>query len=206
MGIPATKPDSIEAPKVDFEKRYKDTQGAYTKSQQELKVLKAKLQAMEKLTTPQVNIPPEMKAELDELKYSNPDEWRAKINVLEQKAKDTLKEEVETEASKVIVEDTLVTRQKQLEEFNRSHPELKLTDDVIKYDIPPRITTQLEQGKITFEQFLEQASNFLSAPKVIGDGNTVTNQPDLTTVGGDSTPTKASTDKDIVTSYKDEIY
>lgn len=191
---------------VDYEKRFKDTQSAYTKSQQELKAAKAKLEALEKLSQPTIQIDEATQQELDDLKYSDPDAWRVKMNTLEQDAKvkhENLLEEVATQASTQV---ELERRANLLEQYNISHPNMPITDELIRLDVPNRITTKLEKGEISFDDFIVEVHNFLYTPKKVGDGNKVLNQPNLNTFGGGSTPQKAAVSKDIVASYKNEIY
>lgn len=214
MGIPDNKTatstpntvDSSEESKIDYEKRFKDTQAAFTRSQQALKEKEAKLAALEKLTQPSLNLDEATKAELDTLKYEDPDAWRAKVNQLEREAAQKHQETLD-EAGRLAAQQAELERRAQvLEEFNSSHPTLQITDEVIQYDVPPRITKKLEDGSISFEAYLEEVHNYLNTPKVIGDGNKTLNQPDLTKTGGDSTPTKGAVDIDIAKDYADMVF
>ena len=69
---------------IDWEKRFKDTQAAYTKAQQKLKETEAKAKVLEELSKPRVELPKEVAEELDDLKYKDPDAWRLKLAALEQ--------------------------------------------------------------------------------------------------------------------------
>jgi len=202
----STSTDNQNGSSVDFEKRFKDTQGAYTKSQQELKATKARLDALEKLTTPKVELDEATKQELDDLKYDNPDAWRAKMNKLETEAHNKHKGTL-NEAGKMAAQQAELERRAQvLTEFNASQPNLVLTDEVIQLDVPNRINKKLESGEVTFEAYLEEVANYLQAPKVIGDGNQTLNQPDLSKVGGDEKPSDGAVKKDIVKDYKNLVF
>jgi len=190
---------------VDFEKRFKDTQGAYTKSQQELKAAQAKIDILEKLAKPKVELDEATKTELDDLKYSNPDEWRARVNKLEIEAINKQQESLTLAQQEAMREAELASRAQLLDEYNRANPNLVITDDVIKYDIPPRITKKLEDGEVSFEEFLNETKNYLEKPKKIGDGNKTLNQPNLGLQGGNDAPSKDALGKDIVANYKDII-
>jgi len=193
-------------PQVDYEKRYKDTQGAYTKSQQELKAAKAKLEVLEKLTTPKVELDESTKAELEDLKFSNPEAWRVKLNTLEKEAQNKHRETL-TEAERIARQQVeLENRTRVLKEFQASHPNLTITDEVIKYDVPPRITNRLEMGEISFEQYLDDVADYLNQGKVIGDGNSTLNQPNLKNVGGGDTATDGSVKRDIVKDYANIVF
>ena len=191
---------------VNYEKRFKDTQSAYTKSQQELKAAKAKLEALEKLTQPVVQLDEATQAQLDELKYSNPEAWRDKMNSLEAEAK--LKHlSVLSEAEKIAMQQAELEHRAQiLSEYNSKHPQNQITDEVIMFDVPPRITKKLENGEISFEQFLTEAHNFLYAPKKVGDGNKTLNQPNMRDFGGGTTPSTNAVDSSIIENYKNLVY
>lgn len=212
MSIPennnsATLPAGGEAEtNVNYEKRFKDTQSAYTKSQQELKAAKAKLEALEKLTQPVVQLDEATQAQLDELKYSNPEAWRDKMNSLEAEAK--LKHlSVLSEAEKIAMQQAELEQRAQiLSEYNSKHPQNPITDEVIMFDVPPRITKKLENGEISFEEFLSEAHNFLYAPKKVGDGNQTLKQPNMRDFGGGTTPTDNAVDSSIIENYKNLVY
>lgn len=191
--------------KVDFEKRYKDTQAAFTKSQQKLKAEQAKVQVLEQLTAPTIELDDATKQELDSLKFSDPDAWRARMNTLEKEAHNKHNEKI-TQAQQSAIQETEFERRAQiLADFQVSHPNLIINDEVIKYDVPPRISNKLESGEIDFETYLGEVKDYLTNGKVVGDGNKTLNQPNLSEVGGDDTPTDDATKKDIVKDYADLV-
>jgi len=191
---------------VNFKKRFLDTQSAYTKSQQELKATKAKLEALEKLTTPKVELDEAKKTELEDLKFSDPDKWRAELNRLELEAKSAYNATL-TEAEKLANQQSeLETRAQVLNDFLVSNPNVTINDDVINNDVPPRITKKLDSGEITFNDFLVEVTEFLSSPKVVGDGNTTLSQPNLGKIAGDSKPSSNAVNLDIAQIYNDTIY
>jgi len=191
---------------INWEKRFKDTQGAYTKSQQELKAIKAKLEALEKLTQPKVELDSATKAELDDLKYSDPDAWRAKMNSLEQEAQRKHREMLDEASQEARKAAELEHRQQVLRDFQASHPDIVINDEVIAYDVPPRITKKLDNGEISFEDFLNEVASYLKTPKVIGDGNSTLDQPNLSSTGGDDKPSDIAVKKDIVKDYKNLVF
>lgn len=205
----SSKPNGSDASanqEVDYEKRYKDTQGAFTKSQQTLKAANAKIEILEKLTTPKVELDEATKTELEKLKFSDPDAWRRELNKLENEAINSHRETLSEAEKESRRQSELENRSQVLAEFQKSHPELIINDDVIKYDVPPRITAKLETGEISFEQYLGDVRDYLSKGKTVGDGNKTLNQPNLKDVGGDSTPTDDATKKDIVKDYADIVF
>lgn len=191
---------------VDFEKRYKDTQAAYTKSQQELKAAKAKVDVLEKLTTPQIQIDAETQKELDDLKYSDPDAWRTKMNNLELDARSTHQNLISAAEQQAAIQAEMERRTQVLNEYNRSHPGFEITDEVIQLDVPTRITKKLESGELSFDDFLGEVKEFLYTPKKVGTTNKTLGQPNLGNLGGGDTPSDTAMSKDIVANYKNIAY
>lgn len=191
---------------VDYEKRYKDTQAAYTKSQQELKAAKAQVDVLEKLTTPQIQIDAETQRELDDLKYSDPDAWRTKMNNLELEARTKHQSTLSTAAQQAAMQAELERRTQVLDEYNRSHPGYEITDEVIQLDVPTRITKKLESGEISFDNFLTEVKDFLYSPKKVGTPNKTLGQPNLGNIGGGDTPSDTAVTLDIAANYKNIAY
>lgn len=191
---------------IDFEKRYKDTQAAYTKSQQELKAVKAKVDVLEKLTTPQIQIDAEAQKELDDLKYSDPDAWRTKMNNLEIDARSKHQNLISAAEQQAAIQAEMDRRTQVLNEYNRSHPGFEITDEVIQLDVPTRITKKLESGELSFDDFLGEVKEFLYSPKKVGTPNKTLGQPNLGNLGGGDTPSDTSISKDIVANYKNIAY
>jgi Skp family chaperone for outer membrane proteins len=192
-------------PTVDWEKRFKDTQAAFTKSQQELKAKEAKLAALEEITTPRVELDAATKERLEDLKFSDPDAWRAEVNRLEAEANKAHRERLASVEAEATKQAELERRASVLASFN-SYSDVKITDETIAYDIPARITKRLENGEVSFEQFLEEAASYLKAPKVVGDGNKTLEQPNLSEVGGNHSAAEYTAEPDSVASYRNEIY
>ena len=167
----------------DYKKRFKDTQAAYTRSQQRLKELEAELEALKAAGRPPLQIDKETAEKLEELKFSDPDTWRIEMNKLEQEANRTYNQTISEAKAKIKQESEMEYRQRVLREFQETHKNIVINDDVLAYDVPPRFTKQLENGEVTFEEFLHNVANYLKSPKVIGTNDGVLEQPDLTKVG-----------------------
>lgn len=184
---------------VDWEKRFKDTQAGYTKSRQEIAELKAKLAVAGK--TPEISA--EDKDRLEDLKYTDPDAWRKELGALESKQTQTYNEEL-AKATKELT--ALEQREIAFNNFQISHPDVVITDDIITYDVPKRITNKLEKGEITFEDYLEEVYEYLKAPKVIGSTTKSLEQPNLNELGGNSRAADYTASEDIRQSYKNEVF
>jgi len=194
---------------ANLESRRRQTQSQYVKSRQELselghvsKALKTKL--TEKAT---VKLTADQTIELNELKASDPDAWHAKLN--EYNAAATAG--IETEFTEVDVKAKELSevdrRQVVLDEYMASNPDFELTDDILANDVPKRITSELESGKITFEDFLGKVRTYLTSNKVITPAKDEKDEPNLGNIAGKSKPEKVAVEKSIHQSYaKTDIY
>ncbi len=194
--------DSDNQPKepvIDWEKRFKDTQAAYTRERQEALKLKAKVEVLEKQGFSTTQIDDKLKDELEDLKFTNPEEWRRKMNLIEQEASSKVSSAIEERTRELSEKDVRVAK---LEAFIENHPGFELTDD----DVPPRIAKKLASGQISFDDFLTEVYSFMTTPKVIGSLNSTLNQPNLSKAGGGAEPAQNAVYKDIASSYKNEVY
>jgi hypothetical protein len=182
---------------VDWEKRFKDTQAAYTRTRQENIELQAKLAAG---STPTIS--PEKREELEDLKFSDPDKWREELSKLEADAANEHAKKVAEATSKLTEKEQ---RALAYEDFVSNHPGFVLNDDIIANDVPRRITLKLEKGEISFNEYLSETHEFLSTAKVIANEK-LDAKPNLNNIGGGSQTTAQATDDDIRQSYKNEIY
>ena len=193
------------------EMRRRDTQASYTKSQQENAALKAEKAELISITNNNVNLglTETQQDELEEVKFSDPDEYRRKMNAYESEAQ--AKHNVElTEKLQGISETSSKTaeleqRTQTLANFQEVNPDFELSDDILANDVPPRITRKLEEGTISFEGFLQEVHTYLKKGKVVADVDTKT-QPNLSKVGGGTTPDEAAANQHSKTSYKNEVY
>lgn len=191
-----------------LEKRYRDTQSAYTKANQKAKKLEV---TTEKMTEHLVNnatmhLSDDQRNELNSLKLRDPDKWREKLNEYETEAQNILRgkiQEYEKEGDQI---SELELRKAKMEAFTESTG-IVLNDKVVQNDLPAAFSNDLKEGKIDFDQFLEKAQDFLTRDKVIkGADKDPKNQPNLGKLPGGSEPSKEAQVGDIVQSYQDEIY
>jgi len=173
-------------------KSYRDNQSRFTKSQQSLKEAEAEVVALrEKLahtTSKSLELSQTDKTELDKLRDTDPDAWRAKLNRLESEAKSAVQEELDTATeearSKASGKFELERRYKYLDSFNEGR-ETPITEDILNEDVPARITNKLSKGEITFESYLDEVSEYLSKGKTVAK-NTSPKTTDLNKAGGSS--------------------
>lgn len=190
---------------VTAQKRYRDTQGAYTKSQQELKAKLAELDTLKGLYRPQLVLEEGVRQELEDLKLTDPDRWRAKLNQLEKESELNYSDNLTKAGQQAQIAAELERRSQVLADFNTSYG-LNIDNTTIELDIPGGITKKLEKGEVSFEEFLLEVKDYLETPKIVGSNTKTLNQPNLTKAGGDSTPTKDAVEGDIKTKYKAMIF
>jgi len=189
-------------------RRQRDTQSSFTKSQERVKALESENnQIVDRWSTDVAkNLTSEQQSELEELKNTDPEEWRVKLNEYESsnasKVKDT-----HTEIKKKAQQETeMEKRTRLLQEHNEANPDYQLTDDVIDNDLPAGYTKQLEAGTITFEEFLDKSNTYLGAPKKIKQSEEAPNETDLSALGGKDKPSEDAIKGEVKESYKKETY
>lgn len=196
---------------VIAERRRRDTQAAFTTTSQQVKALEAEKAALLKRfgSSTTVELPPEQAEELEELKFSDPEAWRAKLNQYESEAKQKRMSEIDEELKQVstqtLSENETERRKQVLQDFKEANPGFSLDDDVIANDIPPRITKKLETGEISFEAFLQECHTYLKTGKVIKTEKNL-GQPNLSKVGGGSEPDESAMSEDVIASYAKTVF
>jgi len=203
------------SPEIRFaaiaEQRRRDTQSEYTKISQSKKALEVENSALKKkaIGNVKVSLTEEQEEELDNLKFSDPEAWRVKVNKYEQEALAKYTEELNTEITQISSEELkqseLERRKEVLKKFNQENPDSQLNDTVFENDIPPRISKRLETGEISFENFLQEAKDYLTAGKSV-KRDKLPNDPNLSKVGGGDKPDEHGEKEDIILSYNNEIF
>lgn len=173
------------------EQRRKDTLSGYTKGQQKIKALNAEIEALRTVSSFEVKTTPE----LDQLMYDDPPAWRREMNKLEREAQ--MRYQKELDSRKAEIDRDFITQQRALilREFNETHPDLKITDELIQTEIPPRITKKLEDGA-DFEDVLTEIYDYMTKFRKIGDGQKTLDQPNMSKMGGSAYPSDVKKDDD----------
>ena len=190
--------DAAQA-QIDWEKRFKDTQAAFTKSRQELAATKAELQAAKEMQ--QFAMPADVKARLDELKFSDPDAWRVEMNAFEQSKTVKFNELHANNTQAILSELNQEDRVQTLKEFNSLHG-VEITESLLQNEIPNRIHNELNSGAIDYATYLAKCVEYLKTPKVIAGTQEVLGQPNIGKIGGGATPGEAASNMNIETAYK----
>lgn len=204
-GVDASE-QALYAAKLEIRRR--DTFSSYSKVKNENVALTAENTEMAKQWEEDAlaNLSSEEAAELAELKESDVDGYIAKKGEYTQVAKEKfgnrrtqVKETAQTETE-------LQRRTRLVEEHNEANPKAQLTQDIIDNDVPPRMTKQLADGEITFDEYLAKVTNYLTTNKVIGVPGQKEEEPNLSHSGGGSTPEKRAVESDIKESYKNTTF
>lgn len=189
---------------ITTEKRRRDTLSSYTKGQQKLAQVTTERDAFKnKLTdtaAPAINLA--QQKELDELKFTDPDAWKAKLEGYVLDAKSTLNTELDDVATRAHKQSELQVRELILADYYEANPGFSLVDD----DIPPRISKKLETGAISFKEFLSEVHTYIKTPKVLAKQD-FTAEPSLSALAGGSKPLDTAVTKSIEQSYaKTDIF
>lgn len=192
---------------VNSERRRRDTQSAQSKTQQQLKALEAKNEALanrlETTITPSLTV--EQIEELENLKEHDPEAWRAKLNEHEEAAYIEHANDMEAIEADAGEAAEIARRTVLLEEFTAANPELDLSDDTVVNQLPSGLTNKLAEGELAFEDFLSEAKEFLLKGKTTKQ-NPIDGEPNLGASSGTSVPSPTAVEQDIVSSYENEIY
>lgn len=189
------------------EKRRRDTQSALAKTTSANAVLLAENEGLTDLVKQGkiVHLSPEQEEEFKELKFSDPEAWRKKMNDLEQSAADTMISNLVDISDKAKLKGATGERKVLLNAFIADNPGLTITDDVLANDIPPRITSALENNEVSFMEFLGNVKEYLTTGKVILD-NKPDKTPNLSNIGGNDTPGDEAETKGDADDYEKQMF
>ena len=196
---------------VRAERRRRDTQSSLTQAQSQNKVLDAQNKAIQSKLEKELGgaVSQEQKQELDDLLQSDPEAWRKRMNEIEASNRTNSSKEAEKIASEAGEEALIAHREEVLEQFIEQNPGFELTDDIFNDYLPSGLKNRLADGRVSFEDFLHEARDFLGKKKVVGDISQVKTEEggvDISQLSGGSTPGTDAADREAQTSYKDEVY
>ena len=191
------------------EKRRRDTQAEFTKVNKSKLALEAENALLkETLLKQSIVFSPEEVEELEDLKLEDPEKWRQRLNELEQKTiqeRQTKINSVSTEVKTQAEKNFEVSMQgKVLEEFNKFHG-ISLTDELLADEVPNRITKKLVEGKVSYEEYLEESFTYLKTNKAIKE-EPVMGDPNLNRVSGGKEPGKFDAEPSLREAYSKDLY
>ena len=181
------------------EKKAKDNQASFTKSRQELATVRAEREVLENQLSSATQLPAEQLEELEDLKYSDPDAYFEKRVQYEADAKATvtnrLKELKDEAGSKAVADLTLSERQETLQQFE-AQTGLKLTDDIMANDVPPRLQNQIND--MPFGDYLAKVADYLSKGKVVKQTDKGLEQTNINRIAGGQLDERAKPTKNVI--------
>ena len=191
---------------VMAEKRRRDTQTAFNQERQKNIAFEAELtEYRTQAERDAVNrMSSEQQAELEELKYSDPENWRTRLNEIEQQNKAAFEVQAAELSNKAKTKSERASREEALAEWVAANPDLELNDETIEDNIPPKYMKQLDKGEISFDEFLGVAKRYLSKGKTLAKEEGPAKTPDLSSVGGSTVPNESG--RQVETTYKDAIF
>ncbi|MCI4435350.1 MAG: hypothetical protein JHC33_00885 [Ignisphaera sp.] len=164
------------------EKKFRDTQSAYTRSQQALKEAEeAKDALLEQLASqvPAGGLSDDEVEHLEELKYTDPEAWYKERQALESRVTKAHRETLTKEQE-------LRNRHAYLARVNADR-EVAITPELLDNDIPPRINNKLRNGELTFEAYIAEVAAYMDKGRVVS--NPELNGDTKLTSGGSGTLT-----------------
>jgi hypothetical protein len=185
---------------ANAERRRRSTESALAKTRAQLKATEEFANSLHQKVAPSY-IPKEEMAELENLKYVDPEAYYHKRQELENKANAAFKTDLESVNQKA----ETFTRAHVLEEFNQQHPDLQMTPEMLQDELPPRIMNKLTKGQVPFDVFLLEAYDYLKTPKVVG-GQQTKALPNLGKASGANSPAKTSIERETAESYRRVIF
>ena len=188
-----------------LEVRRRDTQSQFSKGQHQLGIVQAENKKLTEGWSKDISLSSEQMAELETLKGTDPDAWKAKVDEYEGAAQEKFNETRGTIAKEAKTETEAESRDRLIKEFDAANPDIDLSDEVVQNDLPPRYLKKLEAGDITFEEFLDQAKEYLTKGKVLKKEDTP-EDISLSKASGRSTPEDSAVEADARDSYKNETY
>ncbi len=159
---------------VATEKKYRDTQSGWSRTQQTLKEAEVERDALRnqivQTSSSTLELSTEEEDRLTTLMYKDPVAWRRELNKLESEhnsqAAQVLDKTMGEVRQKAGAQFELDRRIEVLKGFNEGRQTL-VTPEVLDNDIPPRITKKLADGHLTFEGYLAEVDDYLSKGKVV---------------------------------------
>lgn len=206
-------PDGVEVDEgllyaATLEKRRRDTQASFTKSQQRVRALEVENSELTSSWEQDVtkNLSKAELTELEELKSTDPEAWREKLNALETSKKEKVSTKKKEISEKANQEAEIARREQELADFNTANPDFQITDEVIENDVPPRITNKLKNGDITFAEFLDEVKNYVTKPKAVKKGDKPDVQDSINGLPGSAHPSEGALKQQSTSDYAKEVF
>ena len=177
--------DPIFKQLVLTEKRSRGHQAKAIERHQENTALLATNEVLNGQLTQGNQLTAEQTDELEDLKFTDSDAYFTKRTQYEKEAAVTvagkLKELTDTASAKAVADLTLSERKDVLADFESSTG-IKLTDDVMQNDVPPRLQAKI--NSLPFSDYLQEVASYLSKTKVVKPTDDGIDQTNLEKLNG----------------------
>lgn len=173
--------ETLTAEKENLSQRFKDTQAAYTKGQQEISKLNAKIKVFAEQGH-SLNVEGLNSERMQELKDTDPEKWYEERRKLELQAQQNFEERLRKAQEEAVAGLVKSEQDILLADFKKRNP--NITDEFIRDCIPVGIQRKYQNGELDFSGFLMEVEKFAKSPTVVGgETQKSMNQPDLSQIG-----------------------
>ncbi len=137
------------------------------------------------------------------LKYSDPDEYIKQS--LEAQSHDPYQEVFSTARTQATQEVGQVTLDDMVAQHNVANPTMQITPDMLNMDLPPRLVSDFGEGKVSPQDFLSKAADILYRPRQVMNQE-LAETPNLSKVGGQTSPTDNGSNEQMAANYASAIF
>jgi len=187
------------------EKKFRDTQGGFTKATQDNKLLTAEIDVLKGKLAGKTALTQEQHDELDTLKITDPEAYFDKRTEYEALATTQYDTELADVRTKTAGEIELDRRNKYVEDFNIGR-KIPINQDVIDNEVPAKFYKQLVANEVTFEEFMANVAGYVDTPKVLGNSNTEKEITNLSDVAGGGEPSAEKRYENLANDYANLVF
>ena len=187
------------------EKKFRDTQGSFTKVAQEKKLLEAELETLKGKLAENTALTVEQQDELETLKVTDPEAYFDKRTAYEAEASKQFDTELTDVRNKTAEQIELERRERFVDDFNKGR-KVPITQELIDNEVPAKFFKQLQTNEVTFDEFMSNVATYVDTPKVAGKKEEVDNVTNLSEVAGGSTPSAEKKYDNLAEDYAKLIF
>lgn len=190
---------------LKLEQQRRDANSGYGRERSRADKAEAKAKALEEqiaLIASPASLNAEQLAELEELKFTDPDEWFKRKSAIEKANQSQVQEKVtnavdqaskkaETEYTNTVAKRRDESVSEMLTTHNTLNPDTPITMEMLNANIPPILVQKYHSGELDGAGLLAQAAKFIYADRVIKT-EPVVGQPSLGDSSSSTNPTEGA--------------